>query len=207
MLTKVLKVSASAPELKLIQEAAAAVRAGKLVVLPTETVYGIAANALDAQALERLYRVKGRPKEKPFSWHIADVQVLRNQVAEWTLLLQEIVDTFWPGPLTLVVATRGGGHIGFRMPAHPVALALLRESGVPVVAPSANLSGNKSPSSAQEAMAELNGKVDLILDAGPTQWRQDSTVLDLTQIPPRILREGAVSKEKWETWYETKCKK
>lgn len=202
MLTKVVPISAAAPEEKAIREAARAVREGKLVVFPTETVYGIAVNALDPQAIERLYAVKGRPKGKPLSWHIDDIQKLEAQAKNLTPQLRQLIAAFWPGPLTVVVANRAGGKTGFRMPDHPVALALIRESGVPVVAPSANLSGGKSPVTAEEALADLNGKVDLVLNAGKTPCAKESTVLDITETPPRILREGAVSREKLEAWFK-----
>lgn len=201
MLTKVVAVSATNPEPQAIREAARAVREGGLVVFPTETVYGIAANALDPKALEKLYAVKGRPKDKPFSWHISSIDQFKEQASDFSPQLAELAAAFWPGPLTLVVDTHDGGKTGFRMPAHPVALALIRASGVPIVAPSANLSGQKSPTSAEEALASLDGKVDLVLDAGKTEWGQDSTVVDLTQRSPKILRAGAITEEQLNKWF------
>lgn len=200
-MTRVILVSASAPEPERIEEAAQAVRGGQLVVFPTETVYGIAANATDLAALKKLYAAKGRPRGKPLSWHIASVEQLE-AVAEVSPQLRELIGAFWPGPLTLVVKTKSGEKVGFRMPDHPVALALIRRVGVPVVAPSANLSGAKSPTTAQEALADLDGKVDLVLDAGKTPMGKDSTVVDLTQTPPQILREGAIRREVLTQWFK-----
>lgn len=202
MLTEVLKVSSQSPEKEVIEKGAKAIQQGKLVVFPTETVYGIAVNALDEAALEKLYQVKGRPKDKPLSWHVANLSQVYSQLENKPDWLDDFLTTFWPGPLTVVLKVGNGQTCGFRMPDHPVALALIQESHVPVVAPSANLSGAVPPVTMEQALADLNGKVDLALDAGKTEVQQESTVLDLSSGEPQILRQGALSKEQIDSWFE-----
>lgn len=200
--TEVVKISARSPEKELIEKGAKAIREGKLVIFPTETVYGIAVNVLDKEALEKLYQVKGRQKQKPFSWHIAELSQLESELQDPPKWLHRFLSEFWPGPLTVVLNVKSGKTRGFRMPDHPVALALIKASRVPVVAPSANLSGQKPPLTVKEALKDLDGKVDLALDAGKTIVKQESTVLDLSGKKPKILREGALSKEKIDSWFK-----
>lgn len=198
----------------LIAEAARRIDQGQLVIFPTETVYGVAVSLLNESALQRIYQIKKRPEEKPLTLHIAD----RTQVEQWAIVSAEakrLMNRWWPGPLTLLLPARRyqesvpgtdswylwklvqawGGRFGFRFPDHPVALALLKQVKDPVVAPSANRSGEPAPTTAMEAYEQLGDKVDLILDAGPTPLQQSSTIVDLTTHPPRLIREGAIPKE------------
>jgi L-threonylcarbamoyladenylate synthase len=180
-----------------ISEAAALIRAGRLVAFPTETVYGLGANALDPHAAARIFEAKGRPPSNPLIVHVASVEAAPELAANWPEIADRLAERFWPGPLTLVVekadrvpgiVTANGPTIGLRVPDHPVALALLEAATVPIAAPSANRSEEVSPTTAQHVVDSLGARVDLILDGGPTNVGIESTVLDVTQTPPRLLR-------------------
>jgi L-threonylcarbamoyladenylate synthase len=182
-----------------IARAAEVLRGGGLVAFPTETVYGLGANALDAAAVARIFEAKGRPANNPLIVHIGDATQVGQVVADWPNIAETLAKHFWPGPLTLVlpkrpevpsIVTAGGATVAVRIPAHPVALALLRGAGVPVAAPSANRSSQLSPTCAEHVRRSLDGRLDVILDGGPTPGGIESTVLDLTTIPPRLLRPG-----------------
>jgi L-threonylcarbamoyladenylate synthase len=201
METKVLRIDASAPETGLIALAAAVLRAGGLVAFPTETVYGLGANALDPAAVGRIFAAKGRPAVNPLIVHVAEAQAIQ-EIAGWPEPAARLAAGFWPGPLTLVlprravvpdVVTAGGPTVAVRVPAHPVALALLRAAGVPVAAPSANRSTLLSPTRAEHVLRGLSGRIELVLDAGPTAGGLESTVLDVTREPARLLRPGLVA--------------
>lgn len=189
------KIDPKNPDKGIIDSAAKAIREGALVVFPTETVYGIAANLLDNKAIGNLYKIKNRPFDKPFTVHISDIKIIRKMGCKVTEEAKALIDKFWPGPLTIILRSKSGKTIGFRMPANRIALELIRASGVPIAAPSANLSGEKAPTSAQDALKNLDGKVDIILDGGKTDIGVESTVIDLTSMPPRILREGSIKAE------------
>jgi L-threonylcarbamoyladenylate synthase len=185
-----------------IARAAALLREGKLVSFPTETVYGLGANALDEAAVGRLFEAKGRPVTNPVIVHVADAASVSQVAAEWPEVAAKLAAAFWPGPLTLVVpkgpavskvATCGGPTVAVRCPDHPVALALLRAAGVPVAAPSANRSGELSPTTAAHVVKSLGDRVDAVLDGGPTARGLESTVLDVTGPVPRVLRPGPVT--------------
>jgi len=191
----VIKIDPAKPDKKRIAAAAKIIRDGGLVIFPTETVYGIAANLLDEKALERLYRVKARPEGKPFTVHISDLKMIRDMGCEITGTAEKLIAKFWPGPLTIILKSRKGEKTGFRMPANKIALELIRASGVPVVAPSANLSGKPAPVTADEAMADLESKIDMVIDGGRTEVGIESTVLDLTMDPFKIIRAGAIKEE------------
>lgn len=187
-----------------IAEAAAVLRRGGLVAFPTETVYGLGANALDPRAVERIFAAKQRPADNPLIIHVADTSALDSLVATITPLARSLVTRFWPGPLTLIldaapsvprVTTGGLGTVAVRMPDHPVALQLIRAAGVPVAAPSANRSGRPSPTTAAHVAHDLGGVVDLLLDAGPTGVGLESTVVDARGAHALVYREGAVSRE------------
>ena len=190
-----IRVDPGQPDPELIREAAGVLRRGGLVAFPTETVYGLAASLEDPQTIQELYQVKERPFEKQVTLHVAALEEVSRRSGVVTPLAAALMRRFWPGPLTLVLARVEGGTLGFRMPNHPVALALLREAGVPVVAPSANRSGNPPPRTAEEVLRDLADRIDLVLDAGPTPVGVESTVLDLSADPPRLLRPGALEKE------------
>lgn len=202
--TVVLPVRTDAPEAALIEQAAAVLRAGGLVAFPTETVYGLGANALDAEAVRGIFRAKERPASDPLIVHLADVAALADIVAALPPLVHTLAAHFWPGPLTLVLprgervppeVTAGGATVAVRIPAHPVALALIRAAGVPVAAPSANRFGRLSPTCAAHVQADLAGRVAIILDGGPTPVGVESTVLSLATPTPTILRPGGISRE------------
>lgn len=186
-----------------IAAAAALIRGGGLVAFPTETVYGLGANALDAAAVRRIYQAKGRPSTSPLIVHVESVEQAQALAAEWPEAATELARWFWPGPLTLVLkksaaipdeATGGLPTVGLRMPAHPMALALIRAAGVPIAAPSANRFTGLSPTLAEHVRASLGDEVDLILDGGPTVVGIESTVLSLAGEEPTLLRPGAVTR-------------
>ena len=193
--TRVLQVDPIRPDPELIQEAALVLRRGGLVAFPTETVYGLGANLEDPQAIQELYQVKQRPFEKQVTLHLPSADLVAKEGVVITEQAQRLMKKFWPGPLTLVLGRPDGSTLGFRVPDHPVALALLQATGAPVVAPSANLSGNPPPTTAQEVLRDLSDKIDLVLDAGPTTVGISSTVVDLTGTAPKILRRGAKADE------------
>lgn len=195
MRARVLKVNATHPESAAIHEAAGILRRGGLVVFPTETVYGLGANLQDPQAIQELYAVKQRPFDKQVTLHIADPGAVEAQGVQVSPIARKLMARFWPGPLTLVLSRPDGSTLGFRMPSHPVALALIKEAQVPVVASSANLTGKPSPTTAQEALADLGEQVDLVLDAGPAPVGVESTVLEISNGQPKVLRRGAIAEQ------------
>ncbi len=185
-----------------LSQAAEILRAGGLVALPTETVYGLGANALDADAVGRIFEAKQRPVWDPVIVHISELAMLDKLVEEIPGRARRLMSAFWPGPLTLLLprtslvpnaVTAGRALVGVRMPAHPVALEVIRRAGVPVAAPSANIFGRISPTTAQHVLADLDGRIDAVLDAGPTLHGVESTVLDANQTPMMIYRPGAVT--------------
>ena len=182
-------------------------RAGGLVAFPTETVYGLGADATNPAAVQRIFDAKGRPSTNPLIVHIADVAAARRYAAAWPKAAEELAERFWPGPLTLVLpktpeivpaVSAGLSTVGLRVPNHPLPLQLLRAFGGPVAAPSANRSNHVSPTTAQHVRDELDDAVDLILDGGPCEVGIESTVLDLSVERLRILRPGGVSREQIE---------
>lgn len=197
-------MNSSQPDEASLAEAASLLQQGELVAFPTETVYGLGANALDGAACAKIFEVKGRPQDNPLIVHVADQKAAQDLIGTWPESAERCARAFWPGPLTLVLpkdsaipdeVTAGLNTVGIRMPAHPVALALLRKAGVPVAAPSANLSGKPSPTSGRHVWQDFQGKIPLILDAGTTAVGLESTVLDLSGDVPMILRPGGISLE------------
>lgn len=193
--TRIIQVNSQAIDVAAINEAAASLESGGLVVFPTETVYGIGCNLLNGHALERLKQLKDRPQDKNFSIHIGDKRDIEKYTESILPRAYKMVERFWPGPLTLVLSAPHGKSIGLRMPAHSVALRLLNRCDFPVVAPSANMSGHPAARTAQEASKDLEGRVDIILDAGPTELGFESTVLDARALPFVVLREGILKKD------------
>lgn len=173
-------------------------REGKLVAFPTETVYGLGVSLEHPEAIERLYRVKGRPPEKELTLAIADQGLLQKYDIALSPLAARLSERFWPGPLTLILKNAKGGKIGVRMPGHPVAKEVLQEAGVPVGLPSANPSGKSPPRSAEEVIAYFDGMIDLIVDGGKTAFGVSSTVVDLSGEKAEILREGAIPRKEIE---------
>jgi L-threonylcarbamoyladenylate synthase len=202
--TKLIRVDPRAPQPEAIQRAAAVLRDGGLVAFPTETVYGLGANALDGEAVRGIFEAKERPASDPLIVHLPGFEKVREVAREVPAVAHELAARFWPGPLTLVLprgprvpdeVTAGGDTVAVRVPSHPVAQALIRAAGVPVSAPSANRFGQLSPTRAEDVLADLEGRVDVVLDAGPTPVGVESTVLSLVTPVPAILRPGGVNRE------------
>jgi len=204
MKTHVLKVDPSAPDLQKIRMAAEVLRSGGLVAFPTETVYGLGANALDEKAVLRIFEAKQRPADNPLIVHIADLEdvyVLTEHLPPKAL---DLMERFWPGPLTLLlprselvpdITTAGLNTVAVRMPSHPIAHMLIEEAEVPVAAPSANLSGRPSPTTAAHVLQDLAGKIEMVIDGGEVEFGLESTILDLTSTPPTLLRPGPITVE------------
>jgi L-threonylcarbamoyladenylate synthase len=190
-----------APAGPALAEAAAAIRAGRLVAFPTETFYGLGAHALEASAVARVFRVKGRPAGKPLLVLVDSLAMVTRVAADIPPRARRLMARYWPGPLTLVLPAREdvppaltgrGRTVGVRLSAHPVARALVATAGVPVTAPSANLHGAPSPRTADEVVAGLGDRIDLVLDGGRTPGGPPSTLVDVTRTPPVVIRPGAV---------------
>ncbi|MFA5114522.1 MAG: L-threonylcarbamoyladenylate synthase [Candidatus Omnitrophota bacterium] len=191
--TRIVKVDPLHPAPEYLSEAADIVMTGGLVIIPTETVYGIAANMSNKKTMERLYEIKKRPKDKPFSLHIDNKDEADKFSVDIPTAAYKLMDRFWPGPLTLVLKSRDSGKIGIRFPDNAIAQKVIADSGVAVVCPSANLSGAPAPVDFQGAIRDLNGLVDFAIDAGPTALKMESSVVDASAAPVRILREGALA--------------
>lgn len=203
-MTRIVAVDRDRPEAAVIAEAADLLRSGALVAFPTETVYGLGAHALDRGAVRRLFAAKGRPPTDPVIVHVATAAALDRIGRDVPAIARELAARFWPGPLTLIVprsadvpdeVTAGLATVAVRVPAHPVARALLDAAGLPIVAPSANRFSHPSPTRAAHVVADLGDDVDLIIDGGESDIGIESTVLDLTTSPPVVRRPGAVTLE------------
>jgi len=197
--TLVLKVNPQKPETEKMQTAADFLKKGGLVAFPTETVYGLGADALNAEAIRALFEAKKRPLDNPAIVHVENINDVYKLAAQVPPEAEKLMKEFWPGPLTLVfkhadtvpeVTVAGLNTIAIRMPRHKVALGLIRESNCPIAAPSANLAGKPSPTSAKHVFDDLNGRIDAILDGGSTRIGVESTVLDMSVNPPLVLRPG-----------------
>ncbi|OGL67637.1 threonylcarbamoyl-AMP synthase [Candidatus Uhrbacteria bacterium RIFCSPLOWO2_01_FULL_47_24] len=204
---EIIKVLAKRPDQRVIKKAAQIIRRGGLVIFPTETVYGLGADAFNSRAVRKIFKVKGRPEKKPLIVHVSKKSTIDALAKDVPLVARVLAKKFWPGPLTLVLkrkkivpdeVTGGGDTVAMRMPAHKVALALIRVAG-PIAASSANFSDEKPSTRISEIPRALLKKVDLVIDAGSTPVKVPSTVLDLTKTtPPKILRTGAVSRKQLE---------
>jgi L-threonylcarbamoyladenylate synthase len=199
--TQVVRVDAAVPDLGVMRQAAQVLRAGGLVAFPTETFYGLGAAGLDAEATRRVFAVKGRPASMPLLLLVDSRAMVAAVAASIPPQAGPLMERHWPGALSLVLpaargvpaeVTAGTGTVGVRVSAHPVARALVRALGEPVTAPSANRTGGAPPVTAAEVLAQLDGVIELVLDAGPTPGGAPSTIVDVTVDPPRILRQGAV---------------
>ena len=187
-----------------LKEASAVIRSGGLVAFPTETVYGLGGDATNPEASRKIYAAKGRPSDNPLIVHIADFSQLRNIVAEVPQEAEKLAEAFWPGPLTMILrkndvipyeTTGGLDTVAIRMPSHPVARAFLQDSGCMIAAPSANTSGRPSPTTAQHVWEDLHGKIEILLDGGPVGIGIESTIVDLSEERPMILRPGFITQE------------
>ncbi|MGI6685643.1 MAG: L-threonylcarbamoyladenylate synthase [Bacillota bacterium] len=202
--TEYVKVDPEKIDQVILKKAGVLLRRGEVVAFPTETVYGLGANALDPDAVQKIFLAKGRPNDNPLIVHVADSAQLRPLVKGISPKAHHLIHDFWPGPLTLIFpksdlvpkeVTAGLNTVAVRMPKHPVALQLIKEAGVPIAAPSANTSGLPSPTEGKHVLADLKGKVPLIIDGGKTEVGLESTVIDLTVEPPLILRPGGITLE------------
>jgi len=205
--TEVLRINSNKPDDVIIERASSLIRSGEIVAFPTETVYGLGANALDPLAISKIYQIKGRSSDNPLIIHIGDLNMLSGLVSTISPREMRMIKKFWPGPITLIfkksksvpkITTGGLGTVAVRMPRNKIALALIKRSGLPIAAPSANLSGKPSPTNASHVREDLDGKVKLILDGGRTEIGIESTVIDMTPRIPVILRPGGISKERIE---------
>jgi L-threonylcarbamoyladenylate synthase len=187
-----------------VRRATALLQAGEVVALPTETVYGLAANALDSAAVAKIYAVKGRPAHNPIIVHVASLEMARRCVTDWPASATELARSFWPGPLTLVLpraavipplVAAGGATVGVRWPAHPFMQAVIQACGFPLAAPSANVANAISPTTAAHVQKQLGDQLSLIVDGGPAQVGIESTVVDLAAYPLRVLRPGMIHEQ------------
>ncbi len=206
MITRLIAIDPVSPEYALLEEAGELLRSGGLCAIPTETVYGLAANALNEQAVAGIFAAKGRPQDNPLIVHIADSEGLAPLTAEIPKEAQVLARAFWPGPLTMIlprsalvpsIVSAGLDTVAVRMPSHPVARALIRAAGVPLAAPSANLSGSPSPTTAAHVYDDLKGRIPMIIDGGACSVGLESTVISLVG-EPSLLRPGGITKEELE---------
>ncbi len=204
METKIIRIEDGDYNKELLRLPAEALAEGRTVAFPTETVYGIGANALDESAIKKIYKAKGRPSDNPLIVHVTDMESVEALVEEVTPVAEKLMAAFWPGPLTIIFkksiavpvsVTAGLSTVAIRMPSHPIARDLIEQSGVPVAAPSANLSGKPSPTSGEHVIEDLNGRVDYIVVGDQTDVGLESTVVDATGDVAMILRPGGVTKE------------
>ena len=204
METKLVKVDTENPEKSVLTEAAEILKNGGLVACPTETVYGLGANGLDEKACKRIYEAKGRPSDNPLILTIGDLDGLYKIVGKVTENAKKIIDAFWPGPITLVLpkadcvpetVTGGLDTVAVRYPSNKIARELIKIAGIPVAAPSANSSGKPSPTRASHVEFDLNGKIEMIIDGGAADWGLESTILDVSEDKPVLLRPGAVTQD------------
>lgn len=204
MSTKIIKVDPVHPQEKLLMQAADVLRKGGLVVIPTETVYGIAADSSNQKAMQRLTQLKSRPDAKPFSLHIDSKERVKEFVKEVPVAAYKLMDAFWPGPLTLIFKAKAGGTIGIRLPDNKAAQRIIALADAPIVCPSANQAGKAPPVTVEEALKDLEGMVDLAVDTGPTAVGKESTVVDVSGGSAVVLRAGAITVDTIQATAQTK---
>jgi L-threonylcarbamoyladenylate synthase len=204
MKTIIAKAKVDEINMDVIRKAGDIIKNGGLVAFPTETVYGLGADALNEEAAARIYAAKGRPSDNPLIAHIADIDMLRPLVKEIPEVAHKLIEAFWPGPMTLIFeksqivpkGTTGGlDTVAVRYPSHPIAQALIKEAGTSIAAPSANLSGKPSPTLGEHVVDDMDGRIDMIIDGGMVGMGLESTIIDVTVTPPMILRPGFITKE------------
>ena len=196
--TEIVKLDSLNPQDAELKKAAHLLDRGRLVIIPTETVYGIAANMHDRRAQEKLYEIKKRPKDKPFTLHIDEKAKVEEFAQNIPIAAYKLIEAFWPGALTIILKARAGGSIGLRMPDNEIALRVIGYAKVPIVCPSANISGAPAPFTFSEAIKDLDGLVDFAIDAGETRFKLESSVVDLTVEPALVMREKAISRQEIE---------
>ncbi len=203
--TKIIQIDSKDIDKEKIQTAARAIRKNKLVAFPTETVYGLGANALEEKAVKGIFEAKGRPADNPLIIHIARTESINKIAHQFTEEAEKLSDEFWPGPMTLVlpksdvvpgITTANMDTVAIRMPSNRIARALIKEADVPIAAPSANISGRPSPTSAKHVLDDLSGRIDFVVDGGETGYGVESTVIDLSEEIPTILRPGPLPVKK-----------
>ena len=211
LITQVLSTQSKAEFDRAVETAAARLREGEVIGIPTETVYGLAGNAFSAEAVRKIFEVKGRPATNPLIVHVADWAMVEQCSCEWDEAAAALARAFWPGPLTLVVkksplipseVTAGGETVALRWPSHPIMQAVIKATGFPLAAPSANRSNALSPTQAQHVLAQLDGMIPLVVDGGHSAVGIESTVVDLVSRPARVLRPGMIQKEALERAYK-----
>jgi L-threonylcarbamoyladenylate synthase len=202
--TRVLRTDSPETFQAAVREAVALLKHGEAVALPTETVYGLAANAFEPEAVRKIFEVKGRPTHNPIIVHVSSKEMARQCVEHWPAEAESLSDSFWPGPLTMVLrrsraipdlVTAGGETVGVRWPGHPFMRAVIAACDFPLAAPSANISNQVSPTTAAHVLKDLAGRIPLIVDGGQAQVGLESTVVDLTAHPPKVLRPGIIHEE------------
>ncbi|MFH0732799.1 MAG: L-threonylcarbamoyladenylate synthase [Candidatus Omnitrophota bacterium] len=191
MQTKIVKVDPDNPDPNIIKQAADILKKGGIVAFPTETVYGLGADYNNKKAIDRLYNIKKRPKDKPFTIQIADKTRVLHYAHEVTPLAKKLMDEFWPGPLTIILKSKDSEKIGFRIPANKIAIELIKEGGLDIAVPSANISGRPDPVEPFSVVQAFDGLIDMVIDSGPTEMGISSTVIDISSQEPKILREGS----------------
>ncbi|MGQ0606567.1 MAG: L-threonylcarbamoyladenylate synthase [Candidatus Nitrosotenuis sp.] len=204
MQTKILKINPKNPQVRLIRQAAKTIKSGRVVAFPTETVYGLGANALDTVSVGKIFEAKGRPSDNPLIVHISDVADIGMLADHIPSVAYDLIDRFWPGPLTLVlkkskivprIVTGGLDTVAIRMPKNKIAQALIKEARVPIAAPSANVAGRPSPTTSKHVVDDLSGRISMIIDGGSTKIGIESTVIDVSTKTPILLRPGSVTLE------------
>ncbi|TBR10110.1 MAG: threonylcarbamoyl-AMP synthase [Candidatus Nitrosotenuis sp.] len=204
MQTKILKINPTRPQISMIRQAVQLIRKGETVAFPTETVYGLGADALNPSAVKKIFEAKGRPADNPLIVHIQDKEDLKRLASDIPEITEKIIEKFWPGPLTIVlkkskivpkITTGGLNTVAIRMPKNKIASLLIKEAGIPLAAPSANFFGRPSPTLAKHVSDDLGGRISMILDGGKTKIGIESTVIDLTGKTPMLLRPGGVTLE------------
>ena len=205
MQTEMIRLDPENPGIEGIEKAAGLIKAGELVVFPTETVYGLGASAFDPGAVEKIYRAKGRPQDNPLIVHVSSLKMAAECTRQDLNRYSSILNVLWPGPVTLVFkkseaiparVTAGLDSVGLRFPSHPVAMRLIKAAGVPIAAPSANISGRPSPTSEEHVLEDMNGRVGGIILSGDTLFGLESTIVDLSRDKPTLLRPGPVDAER-----------
>jgi tRNA threonylcarbamoyl adenosine modification protein (Sua5/YciO/YrdC/YwlC family) len=194
-LTRIIKINPVAPEEWYVSQAARLIASGGLVIIPTETVYGIAVNALDKKALGKLYKIKNRPKDKPFAMLIADKLKVEELAFDIPIAAYKLMHKLWPGPLTILLKAKSGGKVGLRVPDNQIALKIIEQAGVPVACPSANIADAPAPVNFAQAIKDMDGLVDLAVDGAEPNLGVESTIVDLSVEPFKIVRSGAIKDE------------